>query len=72
MSDAPVKKYVTQLPDLITRDDYKEADQRKLVRLQLRMTDQGLEIIGDSQHPHLLDELLESLDPEAIEAMLCG
>ncbi len=72
MPDAPTKKYVTHLPDLITRDDYKEADEKKMVRLQLRMTDQGLEIIGDSPHPHLLDKLLKSLDPGVIEEMLCG
>lgn len=64
--------FVDHLPDLMTWDDYEAADRRKTVRFRLALTEDGLEIIGDSPYPHLLDELLESLGPDAIEMMLCG
>jgi hypothetical protein len=72
MSEKPTMTYVNHVPDLMTWDDYEVAHRRKLVRFRLRVTDEGLEIIGDSSYPHLLEELLEVLSPEAIEMMLCG
>ncbi len=72
MIEKPKTTYVNHLPDLMTWDDYEVADQRKQIRVQLTVTDEGLEIIGDSPYPHLLEALLEALGPEAIEMMLCG
>ncbi len=72
MSDNPAVKYVNHLPDLMTWDDYEAADRRKIVRFRLTVTENGLEIIGDSPYPHLLEKLLEELRPEEIEMMLCG
>jgi len=63
--------YVTHLPDLMTPEDYR-ADREKKVRFQLRITDEGIEIHGDSPYPHLLDELLEALEAKEIEKVLCG
>lgn len=65
-------KYINHLPDLMTWDDYERADCRKQIRFRLTVTDEGLEIIGDSPYPHLIEELLESLGPDVIEMMLCG
>ncbi len=65
-------KYVNHIPDLMTWDDYEDVDTKKVVRFQLRVTDDGLEIIGDSPYPHLLEELLAKLDPKVVEMMLCG
>lgn len=41
-------------------------------RLRLRGTEQGLEIIGDAIQIQELEKLLEGLDVEVIEQMLCG
>lgn len=64
--------YVGDLPDLMTPEHYHDAHQRKIIRFQLKVGDEGLEIIGDSPYPGLVDELLESLGPEVIERVLCG
>lgn len=64
--------YVNHIPDLMTWDDYEVSHERKLVRFRLTVTDKGLEIIGDSPYPHLLEELLAKLDPAVVEMMLCG
>lgn len=71
-STKPAVTYVNHLPDLMTWKDYEAAHQQKVVRLCLKVTDEGLEIIGDSPYPCLLEELLEALGPRAIEMMLCG
>ena len=65
-------RYVSHLPDLMTWEDYGEAESHKVVRLRLTVTDRGLEILGDSPYPELLEQLLAALDPEAIEKVLCG
>ena len=72
MSDQPAPTYVGHIPDLMTWDDYEVSHERKLVRFRLTVTEQGLEIIGDSPYPHLLEELLAKLGPAAVEMMLCG
>jgi hypothetical protein len=64
--------FVDQLPDLMTLEDYQVAHRRKTIRIRLTVTDEGLEIIGDSPYPQLLEELLAALDPETIEMTLCG
>lgn len=68
----PKATYVGHIPDLMTWDDYEVSHERKLVRFRLTVTDQGLEIIGDSPYPHLLEDLLAQLDPAVVEMMLCG
>jgi len=71
-SSGPKATYVGHIPDLMTWDDYEVSHERKLVRFRLTVTDQGLEIIGDSPYPHLLEELLAKLDPAVVEMMLFG
>ena len=72
MPEQPAIAYVNNIPDLITGDDYAVIQQRKLVRFRLQVTDDGLEIIGDSPYPCLLDDLLEALSPQVVEKILCG
>jgi hypothetical protein len=72
MAEQPEIVYVNHLPDLITWDDYEVCHERRTVRLRLTVTDQGVEILGDSPYPQLLEELLAALGPEAVEMMLCG
>ncbi len=72
MNQKPTIRFTDHLPDLITPDDYETAHYHKTVRLRLRVTDEGVEILGDSPYAGLLEDLLAELDPEAIEMMLCG
>lgn len=64
--------YVGHIPDLMEWDDYEVADKKRVVRIQLRITAEGLEIIGDSPYPQAVEELLAALDPKVLEMMLCG
>lgn len=68
----PQMKYVAHLPDLITPEDYQETDGRKKIRVQLAVTDQGLEILGDSMYAPLLEKMLAQIGAKEIERMLCG
>ncbi len=65
-------RFVSELPDLITPDEYAGDPQGRRVRLRIRVTDGGIEILGDAVRPEELERLLEELDPETIEQMLCG
>ena len=64
-------KYVTHLPDLIKPEDYSESE-RKKIRVQIRTTDEGIEILGDSMYPQLLEKLLGEAGAEEILGVLCG
>ncbi|MCG8419471.1 MAG: hypothetical protein MJE77_16190 [Proteobacteria bacterium] len=66
------REFVDTLPDLITSNDYSDDPGGRRIRLRIRVTDQGLEVLGDTARPDELDRLLEQLDPEIIEQMLCG
>jgi hypothetical protein len=72
MPDQIIIRYVPHLPDLMTWDDYRGAHREKRLRFRLTVTENGLEILGDSPYPQLLEELLAALGPEAMEMMLCG
>ncbi|MDM8515093.1 hypothetical protein QUF76_02750 [Desulfobacterales bacterium HSG16] len=63
--------FVSKLPDLMGPEDYPESD-RKKIKIQIRMTDSGIEILGDSMYPHLLEELLSGTGAKKIEGVLCG
>lgn len=67
----PRLRFVEHLPDLITDTDYLEPEKRK-VRLRLTITEEGIEIIGDSMYAPLLEELLARAGADEIERMLCG
>jgi len=66
------EKYVDRLPDLITSEDYQKAHQQKKIRFQLKISEEGLEILGDSPYPDELDRLLDALDVPMVEKVLCG
>ncbi len=71
MDDRTPVRYVAELPDLVGWDEAERAGGR-LLRLRLRVTDEGVEILGDSPSPDQLEGLLQELGPGAIEKMLCG
>jgi hypothetical protein len=72
MSDETTFKYVSDLPDLMTWEDHEKCHVGKKFRFRLTLTDGGLEIIGDSPYPGPLEDLMMWLEPESIEAKLCG
>lgn len=65
-------RYVDDLPDLMTWDDYELVDQNRRIRVRLTLTEEGLEVLGDSPYPHVLEQLLAALDPAVVEMKLCG
>ena len=65
-------RFVEHIPDLIHPEDYAEDPQGRRVRLRIRPTEHGVEIIGDAIQPQELEKLLEVLDVKTIEQMLCG
>ncbi len=69
---SPKTRFVSHLPDLIQEEDYLECTEQKKIRLRIDMTDEGVEILGDSMYAHLVEELLAQLGADEIERMLCG
>jgi hypothetical protein len=67
----PRLRYVAHLPDLITDDDYLRPEVKK-VRVRITLTDEGVEILGDSMYAGLLEKLLAQAGADEIERMLCG
>jgi hypothetical protein len=65
-------RFVNQLPDLIEPAEYAGDPQGRRVRLRLRVTPDGVEVLGDAVRPEELERLLRALDPKVIEQMLCG
>jgi hypothetical protein len=70
-SDGPQLRFVERLPDLITDEDYLQPEVKR-VRLRISVTDDGIEILGDSMYAALLEKLLTQAGAEEIERMLCG
>lgn len=66
------RAFVADLPDLITPDEYASDPEGRKVKLRIRITPDGIEILGDAVRPADLERLLLSLDPAVIEQMLCG
>ncbi|MDX6696085.1 MAG: hypothetical protein QOF02_3688 [Blastocatellia bacterium] len=69
--DGPQLRFVERLPDLITDEDYMQPEVKR-VRLRISVTDDGIEILGDSMYAVLLEKLLTEAGAEEIERMLCG
>ncbi|MCP4663126.1 MAG: hypothetical protein GY856_47655 [bacterium] len=65
-------RFVEHLPDLIHPQDYSSDPEGRRVRLRIRPSADGVEVLGDAMRPAVLEELLEELEPEEIEQMLCG
>ncbi|HLW78511.1 MAG TPA: radical SAM-modified peptide, FtsH ternary system-associated [Terriglobia bacterium] len=65
-------RFVEHLPDLIHPDDYAGDPAGRRVRIQVRVTEQGIEVLGDAMRPAAIERLLEALGAERIEQMLCG
>jgi len=73
MAQSPIRpRFVADLPDLMTYADYATPSGGKKVRLRITLTDKGVEILGDSAYPSLLEELLSQIGADQVEKVLCG
>jgi FtsH ternary system-associated peptide len=70
--DAASFTFVPELPDLITPDEYDAHPDGRLVRLQIVVTEDGVQILGDAFRPAAVEALLAALGDGPIEEMLCG
>ncbi len=64
--------FTEHIPDLIEPEEYRDDPEGRRVKLRLRVTERGVEVIGDAVRPEELERILLELDPEVIEQMLCG
>ncbi len=65
-------RFVEHLPDLIEPAEYPDDPNGRMVKMRLRADDQGVEILGDAACASNLEALLEEMEVEVIEQMLCG
>ena len=65
-------RFVDHLPDLISPAEYAGDPEGRTVRLRIRVTADGVEILGDSAQARAVEELLEELGVKVIDQMLCG
>jgi hypothetical protein len=65
-------RFVPDLPDLITPDEYDAHPDGRLVRLEISVTEDGVRILGDAFRPSVLEEMFTALGMGPIEEMLCG
>ena len=49
-------RFVSHLPDLIKEEDYLECTEQRKIRLRIDLTDEGVDILGDSMYAHLVEE----------------
>jgi len=68
----PDIKYVQDLPDLLTAEDYRQESSPKKIRLRIKTTEQGIDILGDSMYPEELEIMFRQLDAREIRMILCG
>ncbi len=64
--------YVQQLPNLIRSEEYSSDPGGRRVCIRIRTNEEGVEILGDSARPVVLEQLLAELGAEEIEQVLCG
>jgi hypothetical protein len=67
-----VTRFVPHLPDLITERDYQDPPQTKRIRLRISLTDDGVEVLGDTMHAPVLEALLRGVGAKEIQKMPCG
>jgi hypothetical protein len=70
--ELPNIRFTDSLPNLITPDDYRQENHGCKIRVQIRQTEEGVEIIGDSRHIVELESLLAAAGIREMERVLCG
>jgi hypothetical protein len=71
-AELPKAEFVDHLDDLIHPADYLSDPDGRTVRIELRITERGIEILGDAQRAAELERVLGCLRPDVIQQMLCG
>ncbi len=71
-TNGPTTRFVDHLPDLITEEDYQDAPDKKKIRIQISLTGDGVEILGDTMHAPMPEELLGGTGAKEIQKMPCG
>jgi FtsH ternary system-associated peptide len=64
--------FIPHLADLIMPDEYADHPDGRLVRVQIRVTDDGIQILADGFRPAVVEDLLATLGAGTVEQMLCG
>lgn len=72
LDELPKIRFTDSLPNLITPDDYRQEDNGCKIRVRIRQTEEGIEIIGDSRHIAELETLLAATGIKEMERVLCG
>lgn len=65
-------EFVDALPDLIDAGEYDDHPEGRLVRVELRVTGTGVDVLGDAFRPAVLEALLRELGGGPTQQMLCG
>ena len=68
----PTHRFVRHIPDLIHPEDYAADPEGRQVRIRIRITPDGIEVIGDAVRSEQLERMLEQMGAGEIEEMLCG
>lgn len=69
-TDSPV--FIDRIDDLMRPEDYREASGRKKIRIRIKNTADGLELVGDSLYPGELEKLLADTATQPLKKVLCG
>ncbi|WP_261575887.1 radical SAM protein [Frankia gtarii] len=64
-------EFVDALPDLINAAEYDDHPDGRLVRVELRVTSSGVDVLGDAFRPAVMEALLRELAGPT-QQMLCG
>ncbi|MFE9448061.1 radical SAM-modified peptide, FtsH ternary system-associated [Streptomyces sp. NPDC006739] len=64
--------FTEAIPDLIGPEEYAEHPHGHLVRVRIRITGSGVEVIGDALRPSAVEAVLDALGEGPMEQMLCG
>lgn len=64
--------FLEHLPDLIDSREYAADPEGRKVRVRVRVTEAGVEVLGDAVQPAELEALLAALGAECVEQMPCG
>lgn len=64
--------FVPHLPDLIDTSEYPDHPDGRLVRIEIRTGEHGVEVLADGFRPAWVEHLLTEIGGGPIDEMLCG
>ncbi|MFI0980890.1 radical SAM-modified peptide, FtsH ternary system-associated [Streptomyces sp. NPDC021093] len=64
--------FTEAIPDLIGPEEYADHPHGNLVRVRIRVTGSGIEVVGDALRPRAVEDVLAALGEGPMEQMLCG